>query len=107
MTAVASQGGETIGEATPAQSLVVQAAGERLVFYGEFVAGRQGLLIIRDDFASGQHARFTTAHGLWYVEDLGSRNGTWLNGRRIHASQRLKKGDKIKIGRTVVTVVST
>ena len=107
MSAVASQGGETIAEAGPAQSLVIQTADERLVFYGDFMAGRQGLLIIRDDFASGQHARFSTAHGLWYVEDLGSRNGTWLNGRRIHASQRLKKGDKIKIGRTVVTVVST
>lgn len=107
MSAVAPQGGKTVAEAAPAQSLVIQAADERLVFFGDFLAGRQGLLVIRDEFASGQHARFTTAHGLWYVEDLGSTNGTWLNGRRIHASQRLKKGDKIKIGRTVVTVVST
>jgi pSer/pThr/pTyr-binding forkhead associated (FHA) protein len=107
MSAVVSQGGKTIAEAGPAQSLVIQTADERLVFYGDFTAGRQGLLVITDEFASGQHARFTTAHGLWYLEDLGSTNGTWLNGRRIHASQRLKKGDKIKIGRTVVTVVST
>jgi len=107
MSAVTSQGGKTVAEAAPAQSLVIQAADERLVFYGDFTAGRQGLLVIGDEFASGHHARFTIAHSLWYVEDLGSTNGTWLNGRRIHASQRVKKGDKIKIGRTVVTVVST
>jgi pSer/pThr/pTyr-binding forkhead associated (FHA) protein len=47
------------------------------------------------------------AHGYWFVQDLGSTNGTWLNNRRIYAAQRLKKGDKIKIGRTIVAVVST
>jgi len=40
------------------------------------------------------------------VEDLGSTNGTWLNGRRIYSAQRLNKGDKIRIGRTTVTVIS-
>ena len=60
-----------------------------------------------DDFASGQHARFKVARELWYVEDLGSTNGTWLNGRRIHAAQLLKKGDKIKIGHVLLIVVST
>jgi pSer/pThr/pTyr-binding forkhead associated (FHA) protein len=41
------------------------------------------------------------------VEDLGSTNGTYLNGRRILAAQRLRKGDKIRIGRTTLTVIST
>ena len=41
------------------------------------------------------------------MEDLNSTNGTWLNGRRIFNAQRLKKGDKVKIGRTVIVVVST
>ncbi len=74
--------------------------------HAEFTAGRQGTLVIGDDFASTHYARFTIAHGLWYVEDLGSTNGTWLNGRRIHAAQRLKKGDKIWVGHTVISVVS-
>ena len=86
---------------------VVQAGSEQHTFLTSFMAGRQGTLVINDDFASTQHARFRAAHGLWYVEDLGSKNGTWLNGRRIHAAQLLKKGDKIKIGHTVVTVVTT
>jgi pSer/pThr/pTyr-binding forkhead associated (FHA) protein len=109
VSAVAGQTGVTLAdvEAVPAaQSLLVQAGDQRHTFRADFIAGRQGALAVADDFASNQHARFQMAHGLWYVKDLGSTNGTWLNGRRIHAPQRLKKGDKIKIGHTVVTVVS-
>jgi pSer/pThr/pTyr-binding forkhead associated (FHA) protein len=109
VSAVAGQTGVTLAdvEAVPAtQSLLVQAGDQRHTFRADFIAGRQGALAAADDFASNQHARFQMAHGLWYVKDLGSTNGTWLNGRRIHAPQRLKKGDKIKIGHTVVTVVS-
>jgi pSer/pThr/pTyr-binding forkhead associated (FHA) protein len=108
VSAVAGQTGVTLAdaEAVPAQSLLVQAGDERHTFHADFTAGRQGALAVADEYASNHHARFQIAHGLWYVKDLGSTNGTWLNGRRIHAPQRLKKGDKIKIGHTVVTVVS-
>lgn len=107
VSAVAGQAGVTVADAVPAHSMVIQLGGEQHTFCTNFTAGRQGTLIINDDFASGQHARFRVAHDLWYVEDLGSTNGTWLNGRRIHASQRLKKGDKIKIGHTLMIVMST
>jgi pSer/pThr/pTyr-binding forkhead associated (FHA) protein len=107
VSAVAGQAGGTLIEAPPpARSLVVQAADQRHTFHTAFTVGRQGDLTIRDDFASSHHARFDIAHGLWFVEDLGSTNGTRLNGRRFHAPQRLKKGDKITIGHTVITVVS-
>jgi pSer/pThr/pTyr-binding forkhead associated (FHA) protein len=108
VSAVAGQTGVTLDDvgATPAQSILVQAGDERFTFNTDFIAGRQGSLPVGDDYASNHHARFQAAHGNWYVKDLGSTNGTFLNGRRIHAPQRLKKGDKIKIGRTVVTVVS-
>ena len=108
MSAVAGQTGVTLADAepVPVQSLMVQAGDQRHSFEKDFTAGRQGALARGDDYASNNHARFQIAHGLWYVKDLGSTNGTWLNGRRIHAAQRLKKGDKIKIGHTVVTVVS-
>jgi pSer/pThr/pTyr-binding forkhead associated (FHA) protein len=88
------------------QSLQIQTGDQSHTFQAEFTAGRQGTLTITDEFASNQHARFQIAHGLWYVKDLGSTNGTWLNGRRIHAAQRVKKGDKIKIGHTVMIVIS-
>jgi pSer/pThr/pTyr-binding forkhead associated (FHA) protein len=102
VSAVTSKGDATVADGRRAQSLVVQAG----VFYTEFTAGRQGTLPISDDHASSQHALFEPAHGLWYVKDLGSTNGTWLNGRRIYQGQRLKKGDKVRIGHTTVIVVS-
>ena len=106
VSAVSSHGEATLTDAGPTPSLVVQADKQTHVFSTDFTAGRQGTLTITDEFASNQHARFQIAHGLWYVKDLGSTNGTWLNGRRIHAAQRVKKGDKIKIGHTVMIVMS-
>ena len=105
-SAVTSQGDRTLADGHRAQSLVVQAGDETRVFYTEFTAGRQGTLPISDDHASSHHALFQFAHGLWYVKDLSSTNGTWLNGRRIYQPQRLKKGDKVRIGHTTVVVVS-
>jgi pSer/pThr/pTyr-binding forkhead associated (FHA) protein len=107
VSVVAGQSTKTVAEAAPAKSLLVQVGDQSYNFDTEFIAGRQGTLVIGDEFASNHHARFTTAHGLWYVADLGSTNGTWLNRRRIHAAQRLKKGDKIWIGHTIMTVLST
>ena len=106
VSAIAAQTGGTLVEATPTRPLVIQVGDDRHSFTTAFTAGRQGNLPITDEFASGHHARFQVAHGLWFIEDLGSTNGTSLNGRRFRAPQHLKKGDKIKIGRTVMTVVS-
>jgi pSer/pThr/pTyr-binding forkhead associated (FHA) protein len=106
VSAVTGQGDVTLAEGVRTQSLVVQAGDQTRIFQADFTAGRQGTLAISDEHASSHHALFQFAHGLWYVEDLGSTNGTWLNGRRIFKAQRLKKGDKIRIGRTVMIVVS-
>lgn len=108
VSAIAGQTGVTLADlaGVPTRSIMVQVGEKRQSFQADFIAGRKGALIVIDEYASNHHARFTIAHGFWYVKDLGSTNGTSLNGRRIHAPQRLKKGDKIKIGHTVVTVVS-
>ena len=107
ISAVTAKGDVTLSEgAVATQSLIVQLGDDTHVFHGDTTIGRQGNLKINDDHASSNHALFQSAHGLWYVEDLGSTNGTFLNGRRIFASQRLKKGDKVRIGRTVLLVVS-
>jgi FHA domain len=99
--------GETVAEGLPTHPpLLLEVGGQRHRFHTEFTAGRQGRLVIGDEFASGRHAQFGVTHGLWYVKDLGSTNGTWLNGRRINAAQWLKRGDKIAIGHTLMTVVS-
>lgn len=106
VTAVTAQTGATISEPSHHRSVVIQTGDERQSFDREFTIGRQGKLVINDGFASGHHARVRLVRGFWYIDDLGSTNGTSLNGLRIHATQRLKKGDKIKIGRTVMIVVA-
>jgi pSer/pThr/pTyr-binding forkhead associated (FHA) protein len=106
VSAVAGEAGGTLRELPPGKSLVIQVGDQRHSFGADFSVGREGSLIIDDDFASGQHARFLTVRGLWYVEDLDSTNGTTLNGRPILSVQLLRKRDKITIGHTVMTVVS-
>jgi pSer/pThr/pTyr-binding forkhead associated (FHA) protein len=106
VSAIAAQTGGTVVDAAPSRPLVIQLGNQRHSFSTTFTAGRQGNIVINDEFASTHHARFQIAHNLWFIEDLGSTNGTWLNGRRFRAPQHLKKGDKIKIGRTVMTVVA-
>jgi pSer/pThr/pTyr-binding forkhead associated (FHA) protein len=104
--AVAGQTGGTIAETPHTKLLVIQVGDQCHTFGTDFTVGREGSFAIDDGFASSQHARFQTVRGLWYVEDLGSTNSTLLNGRRIFSAQLLKKRDKIKIGHTVMTVVS-
>ena len=104
--AITGLGDVTVAQGGPVKSLVLEVGDDTKVFSSEFTAGRQGSLRVNDSHASGQHALFQFAHGHWYVEDLGSTNGTYLNGRRCFAAQRLKKGDKVRIGHTTVTIVS-
>jgi pSer/pThr/pTyr-binding forkhead associated (FHA) protein len=55
-----------------------------------------------DDYASQLHARIFRRDGTLYVEDLGSTNGTYLNTRKVSAPMALKRGDRLKIGATVM-----
>ena len=53
---------------------------------------------VDDPFASSAHARIFERGDFMYVEDMGSTNGTYLNGRQIRTSERLKVADLIRIG---------
>jgi pSer/pThr/pTyr-binding forkhead associated (FHA) protein len=55
-----------------------------------------------DEFASNLHAKIYQLEGRFYIEDLGSTNGTYVNGRRINYPTELRGGDNIKIGRTAM-----
>lgn len=59
-------------------------------------------LKIDDTYASQQHARVFARNGAWYVEDLGSTNGTFVNEQRLAAPAQLTPGDKIRIGTTTL-----
>jgi hypothetical protein len=53
---------------------------------------------VEDPFASSAHARIFSRGDYMCVEDMGSTNGTYLNGRKLRAAERLKIGDVIRIG---------
>ena len=53
-----------------------------------------------DDYASGRHAQLTRHGGLLYVEDLGSTNGTFVNGRKTVGATPVRNGDNVRIGST-------
>jgi hypothetical protein len=62
-------------------------------------------LTIDDDLASRQHARFHVAGPTAVLVDLGSRNGTFVNGKRIVGRCTLHDGDKVRVGREILVVV--
>ncbi len=53
---------------------------------------------VDDPFASSAHARIYARGDFMYLEDMGSTNGTYLNGRQVKAAERLKVADVIRIG---------
>ncbi len=67
---------------------------------GPVVIGRSpgADIVIGDDFVSGKHTRISPAGDGAVIEDLGSTNGTVLNGQRLTAPQQLRPGDAIDIG---------
>ncbi len=59
-------------------------------------------LVLTDDYASTRHARIFPHHDGWWVEDLGSTNGTFVDGERIDAPRELRPGTPVRIGQTVL-----
>lgn len=57
-----------------------------------------------DTFVSQHHARVFVREGHLFVEDLGSTNGTYLNGQRVTAAMPMRRGDSLQVGRTVMEV---
>ena len=55
---------------------------------------------IDDPFASSAHARIFPRGQFMYIEDMGSTNGTYLNGRQLRRPEQLKTADRVRIGET-------
>jgi hypothetical protein len=78
--------------------------GETYALGDELTVGRGGgcgVVIPDDQFVSTVHARLFRRGDETYVEDLGSRNGTFVNGQPVRAPTRLKRGDRVQFGETV------
>jgi hypothetical protein len=72
---------------------------------GELTIGRApgcGISLPDDTFVSNVHARVYERDGDVFVEDLGSTNGTLMNGEPLTSTRKLRKGDRIQAGQTVL-----
>ena len=72
----------------------------------QIVIGRSSELdmVLVEDMVSRKHAKITVAAGKITIEDLGSTNGTFVNGEKIKQA-RLKEGDRILIGTSILKLV--
>ena len=95
----------------PLGTLVVERSATRTPRVGERLALRATNAIGRDagndvslpdDAASSRHATLEQVEGEWWIEDLGSTNGTLVNGVRIAKRERVRFGDEIGIGRVAL-----
>jgi pSer/pThr/pTyr-binding forkhead associated (FHA) protein len=94
-------------DTTPTKLLVVEPAamrGSTVSLDTEVVVGRAeecDVTLSEDPFVSTRHARFFQRDGEWWVEDLGSTNGTLLNAEPVAEPRRLQREDRVQTGRAV------
>ena len=70
-----------------------------------FLLGRKSEQVpLTDHTASRSHARMWRENANWFLEDLDSANGTFVNGVRIQTVTKLKRGDQIKLGSTLLVL---
>lgn len=98
------------GTNMPELRLAVTATGERPLlrtfWQPEVIVGRGVTcdLPLRDKAVSSRHARLSFHDGQWWVEDLDSKNGTFLNQGRLAVSTAVTNGDEIRCGSAAMVV---
>ena len=95
------------GRKAPRSVVVLDDRGEKvdsMRLDGTLQVGRAEACQVRlsDTYASSFHARIYSRDGSWYVEDLGSTNGTFVNDQRLAAPALVQPGDRIRIGTTIL-----
>lgn len=95
------------GGKAPRSVVVIDERGAKLEtvrLNGTLQVGRAEACQVRvpDTYASAFHARIFSRDGSWFLEDLGSTNGTYLNQRRITSPAEIRAGDKVRIGKTTL-----
>lgn len=63
---------------------------------------QEATLVLEDDYASGRHARLFPQGTRWFIEDLGSTNGTFLGGNALTRALPVELGVPVRIGKTVI-----
>ncbi|MFL6106878.1 MAG: FHA domain-containing protein [Marmoricola sp.] len=64
--------------------------------------GNDAAIRLDDDYVSTRHARIAVSGDQWYVEDLGSTNGTYVGSSRITQATAVSLGTQIRIGKTIL-----
>jgi pSer/pThr/pTyr-binding forkhead associated (FHA) protein len=59
-------------------------------------------IVLEEESVSKQHARLTYGDGAFHIEDLGSSNGTFVNGKRVHEAQEIHPGDLLRLGAVIL-----
>jgi hypothetical protein len=99
----ASRSGSRTGRLVVLKSADLQEGEDYDLDSAQLTIGRGGqndISISTDEYASARHARFEPRQdGVW-VQDLGSTNGTYLNGARLEHPRRLTQGDIVRVGET-------
>lgn len=62
-------------------------------------------LVLEDPYSSSRHARLSEVDGHWWIEDLGSRNGTFVDDERIDQPREIHPGTIMRIGQTTLELV--
>jgi hypothetical protein len=95
------------GRPSPSYLVVTQGTlqGTRIPLTGAPVLiGRadDSTLVLSDDYVSTRHARISQQDNVWYLDDLGSTNGTYLGEMRVTGPVPLEPGVPARIGKTVL-----
>ena len=62
-------------------------------------------IVLNDEFVSGYHAKIYTKNNIFFIEDLGSTNGTFVNGTKIDGRVKLSVNDEVRLGNIVFKVI--
>ena len=64
--------------------------------------GSDAAIRLDDDYVSTRHARIASSNDQWFVEDLGSTNGTYIGSQRLSQPTTLQLGSQVRIGKTIL-----
>jgi pSer/pThr/pTyr-binding forkhead associated (FHA) protein len=97
------------GTSVPTRLVIVepaQRAGAEFALGPEITVGRAGgcSIVLDEQYVSQVHCRIFIRDGSVFAEDLGSTNGTWVNGSRAVGQMPARLGDRIQIGNVVMEV---
>jgi pSer/pThr/pTyr-binding forkhead associated (FHA) protein len=83
----------------PAESSYYEGTSFPLDHYTTIGRHDENSIAIDDGFISGSHAELVFDQGVWWLQDLGSTNGTFVNDQEVRSRVRVSNGDIVQFGR--------